>query len=47
MKTVRYTEARNRFHTSLIAEYPAQCRRAPSFDSLLVDRVEALFQKQR
>jgi SAM-dependent methyltransferase len=47
MKTVRYTEARNRFHTSLIAEYPAQFRRAPSFDSLLVDRVEALFQKQR
>jgi SAM-dependent methyltransferase len=47
MKTVRYTEARNRFHTSLIAEYPAQFRRAPSFDSLLVDRVEALFQKQQ
>jgi len=43
---LRYHEARNRWHTGLVRRYPAQFRRAPSYDSLLVDTVSALFEKR-
>jgi SAM-dependent methyltransferase len=46
MAVLRYHEARNRWHTPLVRRYPAQFRRAPSYDSLLVDTVTALFEKR-
>jgi SAM-dependent methyltransferase len=44
-ETLQYRESRNRYVVDLIAEFPAQFRRAPSFDSLLVEYIEALFRK--
>ena len=44
--TIQYRELRNRWVVDLIAEFPAQFRRAPSFDSLLVDCIEGTFRKR-
>lgn len=46
MERVMYRESKNRFHFPFLRRFMAHARRAPSFDSLLVDRVEAIFRKR-
>lgn len=41
-----YRETKDRFHFPFLRRFMAHARRAPSFDSLLVDQVEALFRKR-
>jgi SAM-dependent methyltransferase len=45
LRPVEYRETRNRWHAGLVAEFAGQCRRAPSFDSLLVEAIDAVFEK--
>jgi hypothetical protein len=45
-RRVSYKETRNRYHLGLIAEYREQFRRAPSFESLLVDGVDAVYERR-
>jgi SAM-dependent methyltransferase len=45
LRTIRYREAVNRWHAGLIAQFPALMRRAPSYASLLVENIDALFEK--
>jgi SAM-dependent methyltransferase len=46
LATLYYEETWNRWHSDLIAEYPAVFKaRAPSFESLLVDSVHARFKR--
>jgi SAM-dependent methyltransferase len=40
-----YRETCNRYHVRLIEEYLAQFRRAPSFESLIVDAVDAVYER--
>jgi SAM-dependent methyltransferase len=48
LERLHYREASNRWHASLIARYPGVFKRyAPSFDSLLIDSVEARFRRRR
>ena len=48
VETLHYRETRNRWHASLIAEFAGVFKRhAPSFESLLVDSVEARFRRRR
>ena len=47
MDTLDYAETWNRWHTGLIAEYAGVFKaRAPSFESLLVDTVQARFRRR-
>ena len=47
LDTLHYAETWNRWHVRLIAAYPGVFRaRAPSFDSLLVDSVQARFRRR-
>lgn len=47
MDTLAYAETWNRWHTGLIAEYAGVFKaRAPSFESLLVDTVQARFRRR-
>lgn len=44
---VRYTETRNRWHVGVISEFPEVFKaRVPSFDSLLVDSIQATFRRR-
>jgi hypothetical protein len=43
LRPVRYRETWNRWHAGLVAELPGYCRRAPSFDALLVEAIDAVF----
>lgn len=45
LRAIRYREAVNRWHAGLIAQFPALMRRAPSYASLLVENIDALFEK--
>ncbi len=48
LERLHYHETSNRWHGSLIARYPGVFKRyAPSFDSLLVDCVEARFRRRQ
>jgi SAM-dependent methyltransferase len=47
LRSVHYREVRNRWHAGLAAEFAGCCRRAPSFDSLLVETIDAVFEKTR
>jgi SAM-dependent methyltransferase len=46
LRPVEYRETLNRWHAGLVAEFASQCRRAPSFDSLLVEAIDAVFVKR-
>ncbi len=46
MERLSYRETKNRFHFSFLRRFMPHVRRAPSFDSLLVDQVEGLFRKR-
>ncbi|NUQ20214.1 MAG: class I SAM-dependent methyltransferase [Gemmatimonadaceae bacterium] len=46
MERIRYSETKDRFHFRFIRRFMPHLRRAPSFDSLLVDQVEGLFRKR-
>lgn len=46
MERLSYRETMNRYHFSFLRSFMPHMRRAPSFDSLLVDQVEALFRKR-
>jgi SAM-dependent methyltransferase len=45
LRAIRYREAVNRWHAGLVAEFAAHMRRAPSYESLLVENIVALFEK--
>jgi SAM-dependent methyltransferase len=40
-----YREVLNRWHAGLVAEFAATMRRAPSYESLLVETIDAVFEK--
>lgn len=46
MERVSYRESKNRFHFPFLRRFMPHARRAPSFDSLLVDHVEGIFRKR-
>jgi SAM-dependent methyltransferase len=46
MERLSYRESKNRFHFSFLRRFMPHVRRAPSFDSLLVDHVEGVFRKR-
>lgn len=47
LETLHYAETWNRWHVGLIAEFPGLFKaHAPSFDSLLVDSVQARFRRR-
>ena len=46
MERISYRETKDRFHFAFLRRFMAHARRAPSFDSLLVDQVEGLFRKR-
>lgn len=46
MERLSYRETRNRFHFPFLRRFMPHVRRAPSFDSLLVDHVEGVFRKR-
>lgn len=46
MERLIYREEKNRFHFPFLRRFMPHARRAPSFDSLLVDHVEAVFRKR-
>jgi SAM-dependent methyltransferase len=45
LRPIRYREVLNRWHAGLIAEFAPQMRRAPSYESLLVETIDAVFTK--
>lgn len=46
MERLWYRELKNRFHFPFLRRFMPHVRRAPSFESLLVDQVEGLFRKR-
>ena len=46
MERRSYRETKDRYHFPFLRRFMSHARRAPSFDSLLVDRVEGLFRKR-
>ena len=46
LERLSYQETKDRFHFPFLRRFMAHARRAPSFDSLLVDQVEVLFRKR-
>ena len=46
MERISYSETKDRFHFAFLRRFMAHARRAPSFDSLLVDHVEGVFRKR-
>jgi ubiquinone/menaquinone biosynthesis C-methylase UbiE len=47
MEELSYRETKDRFHFAFLRRFMSHARRAPSFDSLLVDQVQGLFRKRR
>jgi SAM-dependent methyltransferase len=46
LRPISYRETVNRWHAGLIAEFAPHMRRAPSFESLLVEAIDAVFERR-